>query len=73
MLSGVSAEYSHRDLFAITSNVGVKLRAVESPKAKVMGRELGDLSFDLAFLKIFSESESKFSGRFLFIHYPEIR
>jgi hypothetical protein len=42
MLSGVGAEYSHRDLFAITSNVGVKLRVVESPKAKVLGRELGD-------------------------------
>jgi hypothetical protein len=37
------------------------LHAVESPKAKVMGRELGDLSFDLAFLKIFSRSEMKFS------------
>jgi hypothetical protein len=36
MLSGVGAEYSRRDLFAITSNVGVKLRAVESPKAKVV-------------------------------------
>jgi hypothetical protein len=73
MLSGVGAEYLRRDLFAITSNVGVKLRAVESPKAEVMGRESGDLSFDLAFLKIFSRSETKFSGRFLFIHYPEIR
>jgi hypothetical protein len=69
----VGAEYSRRDLFAITSNVGVKLRAVESPKAEVVGRESGDLSFDLAFLKIFSRSETKFSGRFLFIHYPEIR
>jgi hypothetical protein len=39
MLSGVSAEYSCRDLFAITSNVCVKLRAVESPKTKVVGRE----------------------------------
>jgi hypothetical protein len=37
MLSGVAAEYSRRDLFAITSNVGVKLRVVESPKAEVMG------------------------------------
>jgi hypothetical protein len=36
MLSGVGAEYSRRDLFAITSNVGVKLRAVESPKSKVV-------------------------------------
>jgi hypothetical protein len=72
-LSGVDAEYSHRDLFAITSNVCVKLRAVESSKAEVVGRESGDLSFDLAFLKIFSGSETKFSGRFLFIHYPEIR
>jgi hypothetical protein len=53
--------------------VGVKLRAVESPKAEIMGRESGDLSFDLAFLKIFSRSETKFSGRFLFIHYLEIR
>jgi hypothetical protein len=34
MLSGVGAEYSRRDLFAITSNVGVNLRAVESPKQK---------------------------------------
>jgi hypothetical protein len=33
----VGAEYSRRDLFAITSNVGVKLRAVESPKAEVVG------------------------------------
>jgi hypothetical protein len=30
MLLRVSAEYSRRDLFAITSNVGVKLRTVES-------------------------------------------
>jgi hypothetical protein len=37
MLSRVGAKYSHRHLFAITSNVGVKLRAVESPKAKVVG------------------------------------
>jgi hypothetical protein len=37
MLSGVGADYSRRDLFAITSNVGVKLRCVESPKAKVVG------------------------------------
>jgi hypothetical protein len=37
MLSGVGAEYSRKDLFAITSNVGVKLCAVESPKAKVVG------------------------------------
>jgi hypothetical protein len=73
MLFRVGAEYSRRDLFAITSNVGVKLRAVESPKAEVVGRELGDLSFDHAFLKIFSGSETKFSGRLLFIHYPEIR
>jgi hypothetical protein len=73
ILFGVSAEYSRRDLFAITSNVGVKLRAVESLKAEVVGRESGDLSFDLAFLKIFYISEMKFSGRFLFIHYPEIR
>jgi hypothetical protein len=36
MLSEVGAEYSHRDLSAITSNVGVKLRAVESPKEKVV-------------------------------------
>jgi hypothetical protein len=28
---------SSRDLFAITSNVGVQLRAVESPKAEVVG------------------------------------
>jgi hypothetical protein len=73
MLFGVGAKYSCRDLFAITSNVGVKLRAVESPKAEVVGQESGDLSFDLAFLKIFSGSKMKFSGRFLFIHYPEIR
>jgi hypothetical protein len=73
MLSGIGAEYSRRDLFAITSNVDVKLRAIESPKAKVVGRESGELSFDLAFLKIFSGSEMKFSGRFLFIHYPQIR
>jgi hypothetical protein len=53
--------------------MGVKLRAVESSKAEVVGQELGDLSFDLAFLKIFSGSKTKFSGRFLFIHYPEIR
>jgi hypothetical protein len=33
MLSGVSAEYSRGDLFSITSNMGVKLHAVESPKA----------------------------------------
>jgi hypothetical protein len=39
MLSEVDAEYSRRDLFAITSNVGVKPRVVESPKAKVMGLE----------------------------------
>jgi hypothetical protein len=26
------------------------------------------MSFDLAFLKIFSGFETKFSGRFLFIH-----
>jgi hypothetical protein len=32
--------------------VGVKLHVVESPKAKVVGRESGDLSFDLAFVKI---------------------
>jgi hypothetical protein len=37
MLSGVGAEYSRTDLFAITSNVGVKFHAVESPKAKVVG------------------------------------
>jgi hypothetical protein len=37
MLSGVGAEYSRRDLFAITSNVGVKLRAVKSSKAEVVG------------------------------------
>jgi hypothetical protein len=67
MFSGVGAEYSRRDLFAITSNVGVKIRSIESPKAEVVGRESGDLSFDLAFLKIFSGSEMKF------IHYPEIR
>jgi hypothetical protein len=60
-------------LFAITSNVGVKLHADESPKAEVVSRESGDLSFDLAFLNIFSGSETKFSGIFLFIHYPEIR
>jgi hypothetical protein len=53
--------------------MGVKLHAVESPKAEVVGRESGDLSFDLAFLKIFFRSEMKFSRRFLFIHYPEIR
>jgi hypothetical protein len=53
--------------------VGVKLCAVESSKAEVMGQESGDLSFDLAFLKIFFGSETKFSGRFLFIHYREIR
>jgi hypothetical protein len=70
MLSGVGVEYSRRDLFAITSNVGVKLRAIESSKAQVVGRESGDLSFDLAFLKIFSGSKTKFSGSFLFIHYP---
>jgi hypothetical protein len=69
----VSAEYSHRDLFAITSNVGVNLRAVESSKAEVVGQESGDLSFDLALLKIFSRPEIKFSGRFLFINYPKIR
>jgi hypothetical protein len=73
MLSEVGAEYSRGDLFAITSNVGVKLRAVESSKAEVVGRESGDMSFDLAFLKIFSRSEMKFSGRFLFIHYPQIK
>jgi hypothetical protein len=55
MLSGVGVEYSRRDLFAITSNVGVKLHAVESPK-EVVGRESGDLRFVLAFLKIFSGS-----------------
>jgi hypothetical protein len=53
--------------------MGVKLRAVESSKAKVVGRESGDLSFDLAFLKIFSGPEMKFSGRFLLIHYPKIK
>jgi hypothetical protein len=53
--------------------VCVKLRAVESPKVEVMGPQLGDLSFDLSFLKILSGSETKFSGRFFFIHYPEIR
>jgi hypothetical protein len=37
MLFGVGAEYSCRDLFAISSNVGVKLHAVESPKEKVVG------------------------------------
>jgi hypothetical protein len=42
MLSGVGAEYSHRDLFAITPNVVVKLRAIESPKAEVVGRESRD-------------------------------
>jgi hypothetical protein len=31
-----------------------------------------DLSLDLAFLRIFSGSEMKVFGRFLFIHYPEI-
>jgi hypothetical protein len=61
MLSGVGAEYSRRDLVAIISNMGVKLRAVESPKAEVVGRESKDLSFDLSFLKIFSGSETKFS------------
>jgi hypothetical protein len=66
-------EYSRRDLFAITSNDGVKLCTVDSPKAEVVGQESRDLSFDLAFLKIFYRSEMKFSGRFLFIHYPEIR
>jgi hypothetical protein len=40
-------------LFAITSNVGVKLRAVKSSKAEVVGWESEDLSFDLTFLKIF--------------------
>jgi hypothetical protein len=70
MLFGVGAEYLRRVLFAITSNVCVKLRTVESPKAEVAGRDLG---FDLAFLRIFSGSETKLSGRFLFIHYPEIR
>jgi hypothetical protein len=64
MLSGVGEEYSHRDLFAITSNVGVRLHTVESPKAEVVGRESGDPSVDLAFLTIFSGSEMKFSGRF---------
>jgi hypothetical protein len=73
MLSGVGAEYSLRDLFAITSNMGVKLRAVESAKAEVVGQESGVPSLDLAFFKIFSGSETKFSRRFLFIHYPEIR
>jgi hypothetical protein len=73
MLFGVGAEYSCKDLFAITSNMGVKLCVVESPKAEVMGQESGDLSFDLAFLKIFSRSKTKFSGRILFIHYTEIR
>jgi hypothetical protein len=73
MLSKVGAEYLRRDLFAITSNVGVMLRAVESPKTEVVGQESGDLSFDLSFLKIFSRFQTKFSGRFLFIHYPEIR
>jgi hypothetical protein len=37
MLLGVGAEYSRRDLFAITSNVGVNLHVVKSPKAKVVG------------------------------------
>jgi hypothetical protein len=37
MLSGVGAEYSRRDLFAINLNVGVKFRIVESPKEKVVG------------------------------------
>jgi hypothetical protein len=37
MLSGVGADYSRRDLFAITSNMGVKLRAVESPKVEAVG------------------------------------
>jgi hypothetical protein len=73
MLFGVSAEYSPRDLFAITSNEGVKLHAAESPKEEVVGRESGDLSFDFSFLKIFSGSEMKFSGRFLFIHYPKLK
>jgi hypothetical protein len=45
MLSEVGAEYSRRDLFAITSNMNVKLRAIESSKAEVVGRESGDLSF----------------------------
>jgi hypothetical protein len=73
VLSRVGAVYSRRDLFAVTSNVGVKLRAVECPKAEVVGRESGDLIFDLAFPKIVSESEMMFFGRFLYIHYPEIR
>jgi hypothetical protein len=73
MLSKVGAEYLRRDLFAITSNADVMLRAVESPKTEVVGQESGDLSFDLSFLKIFSRFQTKFSGRFLFIHYPEIR
>jgi hypothetical protein len=70
MLFGVGAEYLRRVLFVITSNMYVKLRTVESPKAEVVGRDLG---FDPAFLRIFSGSETKLSGRFLFIHYPEIR
>jgi hypothetical protein len=37
MMSGVGAEYMRRDLFAISSNVGVKLRAIESPKENVVG------------------------------------
>jgi hypothetical protein len=53
--------------------VGVKLRPVEAPKVEIVGRESRDLSFDLAFLKIFSRSEMKFSGRVLFIHYSEIK
>jgi hypothetical protein len=60
MLFGVGAEYSRRDLSAITSNVGAKLRTVDSPKAEVVGRESGDLSFDLAFLKIFLDLKRSF-------------
>jgi hypothetical protein len=34
MLSGVGAEYSRRDLFAINLNVGVKLRLLNLPRQK---------------------------------------
>jgi hypothetical protein len=66
MLSRVSADYSQRVLFATTSNVGVKLRIVKSSKAEVVGQDSG---FDLTFRRIFYGSETKLSGRFLFIHH----
>jgi hypothetical protein len=38
-LSGVSAEYSRRDLFSITSNVGVKLRDLPRQKSWAENQE----------------------------------